>query len=82
LSRRGLGTHVFWSATVFSLWCGQWVQMMAADAYTYWRSMVVLIALMAFALNRADRARAGELGGNTGQPPSLRPGLEFLGANL
>jgi hypothetical protein len=79
LSRRGLGTQVFWSATLFSLWCGQWVQMMAADSYTFWRSMVVLIALMAFALNRADRTYAGELSGNLGEQQSLSARLEFLG---
>jgi O-Antigen ligase len=55
LSRRGVGTHTFWSAVLFSFWCGEWVQMLAADAYTYWRSMVILLALMAFALNQADR---------------------------
>jgi hypothetical protein len=53
--------------------------MMAADSYTFWRSMVVLIALMAFALNRADRTYAGELSGNLGEQQSLSARLEFLG---
>jgi hypothetical protein len=28
--------------------------MLAADAYTYWRTMVVLTALMAFTLNASE----------------------------
>ncbi len=45
----------FWSAALFSLWCGQLVQMLAVDAYTFWRNMVVFAALAAFTLNRAER---------------------------
>ena len=63
LSRRADGTEPFWSAALFSLWCGEWVQMLATDAYTYWRSIAVLIALMAFALNRADRSRTEKVSG-------------------
>lgn len=79
LSRKSVGTQLFWSAALFSLWCGEWVQMMAADAYTYWRSMVVLIALMAFALNRADRTWTMEASGNMGEQRRLRPRVEFPG---
>jgi O-antigen ligase len=64
LSRRADGTELFWSAAVFSLWCGEWVQMLAVDAYTYWRSMAVFLALMAFAFNQADRMQT-ELGADT-----------------
>lgn len=45
----------FWGALIFSFWCGEWVLMMAADSYTYWRNMAVFVALMAFTLNRAER---------------------------
>jgi O-antigen ligase len=83
LSRKSVGTELFWSAVLFSLWCGEWVQMMATDAYTYWRSMVVLIALMAFVLNGADRTCAPEFRSEMGEQPSLRRRPKFLGrANL
>ena len=63
LTHRAIGGERFWSAALFSLWCGEWVQMLATDAYTYWRSMSVLIALMAFALNRADRSCTEQMSG-------------------
>jgi hypothetical protein len=53
----------FWSAVLFSIWCGELVQLLAADAFTYWRNMVVLAALMALTVNlaeREERARSGE----------------------
>ena len=46
----------FWSAVLFSFWCGQLVQLLAVDAYTYWRNMMIFVALAAFTLNRAARA--------------------------
>ncbi len=55
LVRRSRGTVAFWCALLFSFWCGEWVQMMAVDAYTYWRNMVVFLAIMAFTLNHAER---------------------------
>ncbi len=61
LARRSDGALRFWSALLFSFWCGELVQMLAADAHTYWRNMVLFFALMAFTLNRAERA--GLLGG-------------------
>jgi O-antigen ligase len=73
LTRRSSGAHAFWSAVLFSFWCGEWVQMMAADAYTYWRSMVVLLALMAFTLNRAERGVEGW--GGTGEGSAERRSL-------
>jgi hypothetical protein len=45
----------FWAAVLFSIWCGELVQLLAVDAYTYWRNMVIFAALAAFALNRAER---------------------------
>ena len=50
----------FWSAVLFSLWCGQLIQLLAVDAYTYWRNMVIFAALAAFTLNRATRANSSE----------------------
>ncbi len=65
LVRRSRGSLAFWSGLLLSFWCGEWTQMMAADAYTYWRNMVVFLALMAMALNRAEREQlsAKESGG-------------------
>lgn len=45
----------FWSAALFSLWCGQLVQLLTVDAYTFWRNMVIFVALAAFTLNLAAR---------------------------
>ena len=46
----------FWATVVFAIWCGELVQLLAADAYTYWRNIVILTALMALTLNLAERA--------------------------
>jgi len=60
LSRSKDESLAFWSALVVSLWCGELVQLVAVDAYTYWRNMTILVALMAFILNQAERIeRAG-----------------------
>ncbi len=56
LARTSRGSMAFWGAVFFSFWCGEWVQMMAADAYTYWRNMTAFLALMAITVNRAERA--------------------------
>ena len=45
----------FWSAALFSFWCGECVQLMAVDAYTFWRNMAVFAAFMALTLNKAER---------------------------
>ena len=66
LTRRSSGAQAFWSAVLFSFWCGEWVQMIGQDAYTYWRSMVIFVALMAFALNGADRGAEDHLGEQVG----------------
>lgn len=50
----------FWSAVLFSSWCGQLVQLLAVDAYTYWRNMVIFAAFAAFTLNRAARTNSME----------------------
>ncbi|MBZ5516754.1 MAG: O-antigen ligase family protein, partial [Acidobacteriia bacterium] len=53
-----VGPLGFWSALLFSFWCGECVQLLAADAHTYWRNMIVFAAFMALALNRAEREQA------------------------
>lgn len=58
LARAGNGNVAFWSALLFSFWCGECLQMMAADAYTYWRNMIVFTAFMAFTLNLSERKTA------------------------
>jgi O-antigen ligase len=47
----------FWAALLFAFWCGQCVQLLAADAYTYWRNMVVYVSLMALVMNWAEREK-------------------------
>jgi hypothetical protein len=49
----------FWGGLLFSFWCGECVQLMAADAYTYWRNMAVFLALMGIVMNWAEREQAG-----------------------
>ena len=46
----------FWATVLFSIWCGELVQLLAADATTYWRNISVFTALMALTLNLAERA--------------------------
>jgi hypothetical protein len=55
LSRTRDEALTFWSAALLSIWCGQLVQLLAVDTYTYWRNMAVFAALAAFTLNRAER---------------------------
>ena len=45
----------FWSRVMFAVWCGELVQLLAVDAYTFWRNMIVMVAVMALTLNRAER---------------------------
>lgn len=45
----------FWATVLFSIWCGELVQLLAADATTYWRNIAVFTALMALTLNLAER---------------------------
>ena len=53
-ARSGKRNLAFWGALLFSFWCGELVQMLAADAYTYWRNMIVFLAVMALTVNLAD----------------------------
>ena len=55
LARAGTGAQSFWAAVLFSIWCGELVQLLAADAYTYWRNIIIVTALMALALNMSQR---------------------------
>jgi O-antigen ligase/polysaccharide polymerase Wzy-like membrane protein len=48
----------FWATILFAFWCGQCVQLLAADAYTYWRNMAVYVSLMALVMNWAEREEA------------------------
>jgi O-antigen ligase len=66
LARTGHGKVAFWCAFLFSFWCGECVQMLAADAYTYWRNMVVFTGFMALAMNLAEREKLGEAGSGEG----------------
>jgi O-antigen ligase len=53
---RSANEALAFSATVlFSIWCGELVQLLATDAYTYWRNVVIFTALMAWTLNMAER---------------------------
>jgi O-antigen ligase len=55
LARTARGIPAFWATVLFSLWCGELVLFMAADAYSYWRNMAVIAGLMALTLNLAER---------------------------
>jgi O-Antigen ligase len=54
LARSAPGATAFWSAVLFSFWCGECVQMLAADAHTYWRNLIVFTALTACTLNLSE----------------------------
>ena len=47
----------FWATVLFAIWCGELVQLLASDAYTYWRNISVFSAMMALTLNLAERAQ-------------------------
>lgn len=55
LARQESGPVAFWAALMLAIWCGELVQLLAVDAYTFWRNMAILMALMALTLNRAER---------------------------
>lgn len=54
-ARRGWGSVRFMSAFLFAFWCGECVQLLAADALTYWRNIVLFTAIMALTVNQAER---------------------------
>jgi O-antigen ligase len=56
LAHSAHGVPAFWATVLFSIWCGELVQLLAADAYTYWRNISVFAALMALTLNLAERS--------------------------
>jgi hypothetical protein len=45
----------FWGTVLFSIWCGELVQLLAADAYTYWRNISLFAAMAALTMNLAER---------------------------
>jgi O-antigen ligase len=55
LARSENETLAFWATVLFSIWCGELVQLLATDAYTYWRNIVIVASLMAWTLNLAER---------------------------
>lgn len=57
-ARENTDASALWGAALFSFWCGEWAQMMAVDAYTYWRNMTVFVAVMGLVMNRLDRVKA------------------------
>ncbi len=69
LARIGRGSSVFWSTLLFSFWCGECVQTLAADAYTYWRNMAVFAGFMALAMNLAEREQVVESQTGRGSRP-------------
>ncbi len=54
-ARKRTGGAAFWAAALFAFWCGEWAQMMAVDAYTYWRNLAVFGACMGLVMNRLER---------------------------
>jgi O-antigen ligase len=54
-ARKGVGSVRFMSAFLFAFWCGECVQLLAADALTYWRNIVLFTAVMALTVNQAER---------------------------
>jgi O-antigen ligase len=68
ISRRATGAAAFWSLFLFSFWCGESVQLLVADAYTYWRNMLVFLALMALVMNWMERERERSLSASTAGP--------------
>ena len=55
IARKGTGSLSFMAAFLFAFWCGECVQLLAADALTYWRNIVLFTALMALTINQAER---------------------------
>jgi hypothetical protein len=56
LARSAQEIPAFWGTVLFSIWCGELVQLLAADALTYWRNISIVTALMALTLNLAVRS--------------------------
>ena len=55
IARKGAGSLSFMAAFLFAFWCGECVQLLAVDALTYWRNIVLFTALMALTINQAER---------------------------
>lgn len=74
-ARSGGKNLAFWGALIFSFWCGQLVQMLAADAYTYWRNMIVFLSVMALTVNLADSEESAALhdSPDSGRPSRVTP---------
>ena len=55
LARSARGIPSFWGTVLFSIWCGELVLLLAADALTYWRNMAIFAGLVALTLNISER---------------------------
>jgi hypothetical protein len=56
LARSAQEIPAFWGTVLFSIWCGELVLLLAADALTYWRNISIITALMALTLNLTDQS--------------------------
>ena len=54
LARSTRGVPSFWATVLFSIWCGELVLLLAADALTYWRNMAIFVGLVALTLNLSE----------------------------
>ncbi len=55
LAHSAYRSTAFWATVLFSIWCGELVLLLAADAYTYWRNISIFAAMAALTLNLAER---------------------------
>ena len=46
-SRQRNSVRAIGAAFMFAFWCGEMVQMVTGDLFTYWRNMVVFFAALA-----------------------------------
>ena len=56
--RRGSIRPVF-AAFLFAFWCGEMVQMVTGDLFTYWRNMVVFFAVLALVQEVPEESMSG-----------------------
>jgi O-antigen ligase len=58
VSRSSHEAPAFWGKVLFAIWCGELVQLLAADAYTYWRNITIFAAMMALMMNLSERSKS------------------------
>ncbi|MGH9417490.1 MAG: O-antigen ligase family protein [Terriglobales bacterium] len=59
----------FWGAFLAAAWGAELVEMLAVDAQTYWRGLLVLLTLAAWAQSRAEAAARQRPDDPRGRPP-------------